>query len=112
MRLYEVFSMHPTTRTPAGWLHEKNLHLTMCIGDKRYELFNTSGQSWMHSAAGGTASALRVAACNMPSLFYWFPSIVNFPGVDGVLFNDDDIYNIQATIADTLYGPLERLRKV
>jgi hypothetical protein len=27
MRLYETFSLHPTTRTPAGWMHEKNMHL-------------------------------------------------------------------------------------
>jgi len=23
MRLYELFSTHPTTRGPAGWMHEK-----------------------------------------------------------------------------------------
>jgi hypothetical protein len=37
---------------------------------------------------------------------------VNFVGLDGVLVNGDDIYNLQATIADTHTGPLEGLRKV
>ena len=115
MGLYELFSMHPTTRGPAGWMHEKNMHLKMCVGSKRYEIFNTSAKSHMDSAAlacGGTASALRNAACNRPSSFYWFPSIINFPGIDGVLVNGNNIYALQATIADTHDGPLNGLKKL
>jgi len=78
MRLYETFSLHPTTRTAAGWMHKKNMHLEMCTGTKRLKIWNTTAKSHISSAAlapGGTASALRNAACNRPLSFYWFPSM-------------------------------------
>jgi len=95
-------------------MHEKSMHLEMCIGNKRYEILNTSGKSHLYSAAlapGGTISSLRASARNRLSSFYWFPYIVNFVGLDGVLVNDN-ICALQATIADTHKGPLEELRKV
>jgi len=58
----------------------------------------------MHSAAGvlvGTASALQAAARNRLSSFYWFPSFVRLPGIDSVLVRGNNIYALQATIADT-----------
>src|SRR6266508_3800744 len=91
------------------------MHLEMCIGSKRYEVFNTSAKSHMHSASlapGGTASTLRAAAHNRPSPFYWFPSIVNYPGIDGVLVNGNNIFALQATIADTHDEPRDGLKKV
>jgi len=39
-------------------------------------------------------------ACNGFPSFYWFPSGVNFPGIDGILVNGKNIYALQATIAD------------
>jgi hypothetical protein len=87
----------------------------MCTGKKCFKIWNISAKSHISSAPlaqGGTASALRTAACNHPSSFYWFPSIVNFVGIDGVLVNGDNIYALQSTIADTHDGPLEGLRKV
>ncbi len=116
IRLYETFSMHPMTRGPGGWLHEKNMHLAMCVGSKSYKISNaSSAKSRINSAAlapGGTVSALRAAACNRPSSFYWFPSVVNFLGIDSVLVNGNNIYALQATIADTYDRPLDGLRKI
>jgi hypothetical protein len=34
------------------------------------------------------------------------------PDLTPILFNDDNIYTLQATITNTHEGPLERLRKV
>jgi hypothetical protein len=43
--------------------------------------------------------------------FYWFPSVVNFPGIDGILVNGNNIYALQATIADTHRRPDAGLKK-
>ncbi|KIL58556.1 hypothetical protein M378DRAFT_170456 [Amanita muscaria Koide BX008] len=48
----------------------------------------------------------------MSPSFYWFPSVVDWPGIDGVLVNGNDIYALQATIADTHRGPRDGLKKV
>ena len=45
------------------------------------------------------------------SLFYWFPSVVNFPGIDGILVNGKNIYLLQATIADIHRRPHAGLKK-
>ena len=91
------------------------MHLKMFTGKKRFNIWNIGVKSQISSAAlapGGTASALRTAACNRPSSFYWFLSIVNFVGVDGVLVDGDNIYALQSTISGTHGGPLEGLKKV
>ena len=60
-RLYGVFNMHSTTRGPAGWTHEKKMHIEMmCMGSRCYQIF-TGVKSHMNSAAlvpGGTAFTL------------------------------------------------------
>lgn len=46
------------------------------------------------------------------SSFYWFPSVVNFPGIDGILFDGKDIYLLQATISNEHRRPDDGLKKV
>ena len=81
---------------------------------KCYEIFNGDKKSNIVSAPPGlvgTASALRDAVCNGFPSFYWFPSVVNFPGIDGILVNGKNIYALQATIADTHRMPDAELKK-
>jgi len=40
------------------------------------------------------------------------PSAANFPGIDGVLGDGNDIYTIQATIAEEHKSPVDRSKKV
>ncbi|KIL58550.1 hypothetical protein M378DRAFT_313137 [Amanita muscaria Koide BX008] len=116
MKLQELFSMYAMTRSPAGWLHEKSMHLQMmATGSKRYEIFNDNVKYHMNSAGVvpvGTASGFRDAAHKTSPSFYWFPSVVDWPGIDGVLVNGNDIYALQASIADTHRCPHEGLEKV
>jgi hypothetical protein len=104
MKLFEALSTHSLTRGPAGWQHEKNMHMQMLTDGKCYGIFNGDKKSNIASAPPGlvgTASALRDAVCNGFPSFYWFPSVINFPGIDGDLVNGKNIYALQATIADT-----------
>jgi len=116
LRLHEVFSMRPTAKGVAGWLHKKNMHLQMmAMVRNHYEIFNGCTKLHMCSATGvlvGTASALRAATCNRLSSIYWFPSFMSFPGIDSILINGNNIYALQATIADTYDKPSNGLKKV
>jgi len=114
MKLFEALSMHALTRGPAGWQHEKNMHMQMLTDGKSYEIFNGNNKSNMASAPPGllgTASALRDAVRNELPSFYWFPSAINFPGIDGILVNGNNIYALQATIVDTHRRPDAGLKK-
>ena len=114
MKLYEALSTHSLTRTAAGWQHEKNMHMQMLTDGKRYPIFNGDNEFIITTAPPGlvgTASALRDAVRNRSLLFYWFPSVVNFPGIDGILVNGENIYLLQATIADTHRRPDAGLKK-
>ncbi|TFK46876.1 hypothetical protein OE88DRAFT_1739204 [Heliocybe sulcata] len=44
--------------------------------------------------------------------FYWCPSVANFEGVDGALGDNENIYAIQATIADDHKMPASGLTKL
>jgi len=109
-----ILTMHSLTRGPAGWQHEKNMHMQMLTDGKCYEIFNGDKKSNIVSAPPGlvgTASALRDAVCNGFPSFYWFPSVVKFFGIDGILVNGKNIYALRATIADTHRMPDAGLKK-
>jgi len=81
---------------------------------KRYTIFNGDNGFIIATAPPGlvgTASALRDAVRNRLPTFYWFPSVVNFPGIDGIFVDGEKIYLLQATIADTHRRPDARLKK-
>jgi hypothetical protein len=59
----------------------------------------------------GTAGSLKGAV--LYTSFYWMPSVINFPGVDGVLGDiDGNIYVVQATIAGEHGSPVEGLKSI
>jgi len=113
MTLYELFSMHPTLRGPAGWLHEKNMHISMATPITYFWISNLARRSYMYSAniRLGSLASLQTAGSDRQS-FYWLPFVANFEGVDGVLVNGNKIFALQATIAATHNGPHEGLRKI
>ena len=113
--LYELFSMHPTLRGPAGWLHEKNMHLSMAaMPTKSFYVFNSENRKICIYSANiriGTLASLQTAGSgNQP--FYWLPFVANFEGIDGALVNGNNIFALQSTIAATHDGPHEGLRKI
>ena len=115
MTLYELFSMHPILRGPAGWLHEKNMHLSMATSDtKKFRISNMDGRIiYMYSAniRVGSLASLQTAGSGGQS-FYWLPFVANFEGVDGVLVNGNRIFALQGTVAATHDGPHEGLKKI
>jgi hypothetical protein len=59
----------------------------------------------------GTENGLKEV--DVADSFYWIPSVVNFPGVDGVLGDTEGhVYTIQATIARDHKSPIEGIKKV
>lgn len=59
----------------------------------------------------GTAAALK--STDVSDGFYWIPSVIDFPGIDGVLGDSKgNIYAVQATIADRLSSPNQGLQKI
>ena len=115
MRLHEFLAMQSVMNV-AEWRLKKNMHLqTMSMVRNRHEIFNGTAKFYMYSAAGvlvGTASALRAAARNKLSSFYWFPSVVRLPGIDSVLVSGNNIFTLQATITDTHDGPHIGLKNI
>ena len=114
MQLFEALSMHSLTRGLAGWQHEKNMHTQMLMDGKRYKIFNGNKEFIVETGPGlpGTASALRDAIHNGLDRLYWFPSVVNFPGIDGILVNGKHLFLLQATIADSHRRPDDGLKNV
>ena len=58
----------------------------------------------------GTIGSLKLP--EISSFFYWMPSVTNFPGVDGVLFNPHHIFTLQASIADSHSSPAQGIKEV
>lgn len=57
----------------------------------------------------GTGGAIKLQTA--PSTFYWIPSIMNFPGIDGVLGAGKDIFTLQASVAEKHGSPIDGIRK-
>ena len=116
LELFRAFSSHSFTRTAAGWGHENAVHRRLCSGGEALSISraNIADGHLMRPSTNllsGTASALKKAVLSTP--FYWIPSVINFPGVDGVLSDiDGNIYVVQATIAGEHGSPVQGLRSI
>jgi hypothetical protein len=67
----------------------------------RIELFRGQDTMLMDTSTNllnGTAGGLKTANSN--DAFYWMPSVINFPGIDGVLGDaNNNVFTLQASIA-------------
>ncbi|KAF6749584.1 hypothetical protein DFP72DRAFT_852446 [Ephemerocybe angulata] len=113
--LFTAFSSHSHTRTAAGWAYEQIVHKHLSSG----------GEALHISSAGSDKSRLMKPSTNLlpgteailkrttpGTAFYWMPSIPNFPGIDSVLANDNQIYVLQATIATDHTSPVKGLEDI
>jgi hypothetical protein len=114
IQLFCALSSHALTRTAAVWAHEKLIHQRLGTGGADLSIFQGSTEVHMRSSTRllpGTLAGLKEA--NPKDSFYWIPSVVNFPGVDGVLGDTDGhVYIIQAIIANTHTSPELGIKKV
>jgi hypothetical protein len=112
--LFYALSSHPLTRGAAGWAHERLTHERLGMGGADLSIFHGLTESHMRPSTRllpGTLAGLKEAGAN--DSFYWMPSVVNFPGVDGVLGDTDGhVYTIQATIASQHSSPKQGIKKV
>lgn len=115
LELYENLSMHSLTRCAAGWAHEMRVHRHLCGAKGALTIFrdDLTTQNMVLSAhlLAGTVSGLKHSGAL--ESFYWIPSVIDFPGIDGVLGDiNGNIYAVQATIAGEHKSPGDGLRKI
>ncbi|KAH9921157.1 uncharacterized protein B0H18DRAFT_880418 [Fomitopsis serialis] len=115
IELFEFFSLHPLTRSASGWRFEKEMHAYLCSGSEPLRLVRGEHKSTMTPSTTlliGTANRLNNVKGASSSSFYWFPSVTTFPGVDGVLVDDHNVYVVQATMAADQELPAKGLKKI
>lgn len=112
--LFDAFSSHSYTRSSAGWLHERNMHAHMCSGENPLRICSSSREADIQPSSvllPGTGASLRCQKPSDASSFYWIPSVMNFPGIDGVLGVGKNIFTLQASIAEDYRSPIEGIRR-
>ncbi|KAI0682626.1 hypothetical protein C8Q76DRAFT_322288 [Earliella scabrosa] len=113
LQLFNMLASHALTRDGPAWNLEKRMHAYLCSNSQPLTIFNAQQTLKMAPSQrllAGTAGAL--ARCSEFPTFYWLPSSSNFPGIDGVLSDRDNVYAVQATIADEHRSPVKGLQKV
>ncbi|EIM87880.1 uncharacterized protein STEHIDRAFT_155243 [Stereum hirsutum FP-91666 SS1] len=115
LELYENISMHSLTKSAAGWAHEIRVHHHLCGAKGALTIFrdDLTTQNMVPSShlLAGTVSGLKHSGAL--ESFYWIPSVIDFPGIDGVLGDiKGNIYAVQATIAGEHKSPVDGLRKI
>ena len=107
-------SPHSFTRTEAGWLYETQVHSNLSGGHPALEIFQDSTEGILLPSTRflpGTLAGLRSAGVD--GSFYWVPSVANFPGIDGVLGDEDgNLFIIQGTIAGDHKSPEKGIKKI
>ncbi|KAF6748261.1 hypothetical protein DFP72DRAFT_579937 [Ephemerocybe angulata] len=98
--LFQALSSHSWTRDFASWAYEGVVHRRLGSGGAALPIYRPGveekAMATTSSLLPGTVSALM----NAPRLdipFYWMPSVVDLPGVDGVLGDGKgNLYVVQA----------------
>lgn len=87
-----------------GWYHERRMHARMYADGPALEIYTDHGRKHIQpSSTLLPAIKSKLKHSHPIQSYYWMPSSVNLAGVDGVLRNDDDIYVLQATVAEEEY---------
>ncbi|KAE9397363.1 hypothetical protein BT96DRAFT_1036312, partial [Gymnopus androsaceus JB14] len=113
LELFYAFSSHSFTRSSMGWLHEKKMHFCMCAGSEPFCIFGDQQQLIMQPSAllfPGMAAGIKYQGPS--NSYYWLPSVMNFPGIDGVLGHERDIYTLQASTAADHGAPLDGILRI
>jgi hypothetical protein len=109
-----ALSPHALTKASADWAHEKLTHDRLGLDRAVLKIFRDTSEKTIQPSSrllSGTLTGLEKAGVS--DSFYWIPSVVNIPGVDGVLGNTDGhVYTIQATLSNEPNSPIEGIKKV
>ncbi|THH27434.1 hypothetical protein EUX98_g6766 [Antrodiella citrinella] len=131
LELFKSLSSHSFTRQAGGRAFELRVHEALCLKNVPLNIRRTVrpaespvGPAKIKVDPGNTARTIQPSqkllsgtvgalahAADHPS-FYWVPSVANFPGIDSVLADQNNIYAIQATISDEYSSPGDGLKKV
>ena len=102
------------SRSMSAHFLESRVHVSLCSDDSvPLRIFRGAESRIMEPSQqllAGTLGAL--ARLKTYPSFYWIPSQANFPGIDGVLADDKNIYAVQAIIAEEHRNPMDGLRKI
>lgn len=90
------------------------MHKHLCTPGADLDIFEADGlQMKMRPSpklVPGTVAGLKSTGAR--DSFYWMPSVMNFPGIDGVLGDTEgNIFAVQTTIADDHRTPDDGLRR-
>lgn len=101
---FRVMSSHPLSRSTAGWLFEGWIH-SRFRQPKRIDITwkdNTSTSiTSVVPIQSGVAGVNELKKMQPGSPFYWQPAASNYPSIDGIYYDGDTMYLLQATIAVT-----------
>lgn len=112
--LFKAFSSNSLTRTAAAWGFEIRVHKHLYTAGVDLDIFGADGLRMKMRPSPklvpGTAAGLKSTSAR--DSFYWMPSVMNFPGIDGVLGDTEgNIFAVQTTIADDHRTPDDGLRR-
>lgn len=113
LELFKLFCSNSYTRTSAGWAYEQRMHVSLCHGKNPLQIFRNGDSKAITPSSKllpGIISALKHVMA-YPS-FYWIPPQSNFPGINGVLSDSQNVFAVQATLANDHKSPWEGLKKV
>jgi hypothetical protein len=104
LELHQLFSrltMHPTTRTTAGWLYENFVHARLTTPGEVQAVDNMGKESAIQTTSKFVPGLVSILNETPPPL-YWRPAQSNFkfPGIDAVLCTDTETWAIQVTIGN------------
>ncbi|KAF8342458.1 hypothetical protein F5887DRAFT_974351 [Amanita rubescens] len=103
---FSLISSHPWTKTPAGWMFEKFVHIRLastaappltCVPadvGRDSLLIPVCGITRPLNGITGLREANKYA---LP--FYWRPTSTSFTSIDGIICTDSDIILVQATVS-------------
>ncbi|KAJ8509121.1 hypothetical protein ONZ45_g8682 [Pleurotus djamor] len=101
-KFFTVLIAHPYSRAAAGWLFEAWVHTRFSSGKDIPCTWKglASSENLPAAIKPAPATFCKLSEVSPTVPFYWRrPSAPNFPGVDGVLFDGEAVYVIQATVS-------------
>ncbi|KAI0750632.1 hypothetical protein C8Q80DRAFT_521611 [Daedaleopsis nitida] len=123
LKLFETFSTHDYTRTPAGSSLERDMHRRLSVYTKAAlappTFFQDGTEMQVQPSSrllSGVLSSLQTVTASDD--FYWFPAwdCADFPGVDGVLGDrDGNLFALQVAAEDdgeSYRSPVQGLAKL
>ncbi|KAI0685535.1 hypothetical protein C8T65DRAFT_712618 [Cerioporus squamosus] len=92
---FDSLSSHALTRAGPAWNFERRVHGYLCSDSPPLAIFNEHDSSTMQLSQRLLAGrAIGLARCGAYPSFYWLPLTTTYPGVDGVLADNGNVYAV------------------